>query len=310
MKGLELSRLFFEEYGRPALENEFRECLPYICVGSVGGGSERYGFDDEFSHDHDFEPGFCIFLPGEDVIDRKTAFRLERMYAKLPKEFMGFKRSYMSPVGGNRNGVIGIGDFYKKSVGNEKGELTTEGWLTIPDYALAEAVNGEVFFDNYGEFTKIRSSLMNMPSDVFKKRIAGNVLIMAQSGQYNFARTLRHGEKEAAMLSLHEFVTSAMKVYFLLSGRYMPYYKWSFRAFRSLPQGENIADKLSFLITKEDEFEKKLGIIDELALIFSDLLRSRGYSRSSGSELEAHAYSINDAISDNYIRNLNIFYCV
>ena len=83
MNGLELAKGYYEEYGKPMLENEFSDLLPLIAVGFVGSGSEHYGFDDEISRDHDFEPGFCIFLPGEDVIDRKQQFKLERAYAKL-----------------------------------------------------------------------------------------------------------------------------------------------------------------------------------------------------------------------------------
>ena len=92
MKGLELSRRYYEEHGKPMLERDFPLLLPYIAVGFVGSGSDRYGFDDEISRDHDFEPGFCIFLPGEDIVDRRSEFLLERAYAKLPKEYMGFKR--------------------------------------------------------------------------------------------------------------------------------------------------------------------------------------------------------------------------
>ena len=102
MKGIEISKAYFNEYGLPMLNNDFLEILPYLCVGLVGSGSDCYGFDDETSRDHDFEPGFCIFLPDEDVIDRRTEFLLERAYAKLPKEFMGLKRSLVSPVGGRR----------------------------------------------------------------------------------------------------------------------------------------------------------------------------------------------------------------
>lgn len=58
------------------LETDFAELMPYLAIVFVGSGSEHYGFDDEFSRDHDYEPGFCIFLPGEDVIDRRRAFRL------------------------------------------------------------------------------------------------------------------------------------------------------------------------------------------------------------------------------------------
>ena len=107
MNGLELAKGYYEEYGKPMLENEFSDLLPLIAVGFVGSGSEHYGFDDEISRDHDFEPGFCIFLPGEDVIDRKQQFKLERAYAKLPKEYAGCKRQPISPVGGIRNGGNG-----------------------------------------------------------------------------------------------------------------------------------------------------------------------------------------------------------
>ena len=99
MKGLELAKAYFTECGLPMLERDFPDVLPYLAAGLCGSGSECFGFDDEISTDHDFEPGFILFLPGEDVIDRRTAFLLERAYAKLPKEFMGCRRSLMQPAG-------------------------------------------------------------------------------------------------------------------------------------------------------------------------------------------------------------------
>ena len=75
MKGLELSKAFYEEYGKEMLE-EFPELLPYLAAGLAGSGSECFGYDDEISADHDLEPGFCIFLPGEEIVDRKSAFLL------------------------------------------------------------------------------------------------------------------------------------------------------------------------------------------------------------------------------------------
>ncbi|MBQ6036040.1 MAG: DUF4037 domain-containing protein [Lachnospiraceae bacterium] len=247
MTGLELSKAFYEEYGKPML-SQFSEVRPYLAVGFVGSGSEHYGFDDEVSQDHDFEPGFCIFLPGEDIVDRRQAFLLERAYAKLPKEFRGFIRSGITPVGGARCGVIRTADFYQRAVGSPDGELTVGEWLQLPDYALAEAVNGEVFDDFYGEFSTIREKLQFMPEDVKLKRLAGQLLLMAQAGQYNYRRCLQHGEPEAAQLACVEFVQAAMKAYFLLNDRYMPYYKWSFRALREIYGGEALAEKLSKLL--------------------------------------------------------------
>lgn len=314
MKGLELSKAYYEAHGLPMLEQEYPELMKYIAVGLVGSGSERYGFDDDISQDHDFEPGFCIFLPAEDIVDRRSAFLLERAYSKLPKEFMGFSRQPLSPVGGNRNGVFRTADFYLAATGAADGRLSTDQWLHIPDYALAEAVNGELFFDGYGEFSEIRGILSRMPEDIKRKRLAGNILLMAQSGQYNFSRCLGHGEPEAAQLACFEFVTAAMKVFFLLSGRYMPYYKWSFRAFRELSGRSDIAEALSFLLSGDNHdagtAEKKRAIIESVSADLIAELLGKGLTRAQGRDLERHAYSVNDGISDGEIRNMNIFTAV
>lgn len=314
MNGLELSRGYYEEYGKPMLENEFPQLLCRIAVGFVGSGSEHYGFDDEISRDHDFEPGFCIFLPDESVVDRRSAFLLERAYAKLPKEYMGIKRQPISPVGGNRNGVFRTADFYMSAVGAPDGELSANAWLRIPDHALAEAVNGEIFFDGYGEFSKIRERLSDMPEDIRLKRLAGNLLIMAQSGQYNYLRCIKHGEPEAAQLACFEFVSAAMKVFFLLEKKYMPFYKWSFRAFRMLSLGEEAAQKLSFLLCADNYddcvIEKKYSTIEEIASLTINLLHKNSLTSAVCGDLEKHAYSVNDRIADPNIRNMHILSAV
>ena len=68
MKGIKLSEKFFKQYGLPMLENDFPELLPQIACGLLGEGSECFGFDDEISKDHDFDAGFCIFLPDENSL--------------------------------------------------------------------------------------------------------------------------------------------------------------------------------------------------------------------------------------------------
>ena len=314
MTGLEIARGYYEEYGRIMLESEFADILPFLAAGFVGSGSEHYGYDDEVSRDHDFEPGFCIFLPGEDIVDRRRAFQLERAYARLPQEYAGIKRQRISPVGGRRNGVIRTDEFYLKSIGSSNGKLSAEQWLRLPDYTLAEAVNGEVFFDNYGEFSKIREELICMPEDIKLKRLAGNLLIMAQSGQYNFVRCLKHGEPEAAQLACVEFVNAAMKTIFLLQDRYMPYYKWSFRALRGLVGTKELSEKLSFLLfgdNRDDMAAKqKVDIMEEIASETITRLQDKELTRAICGDLEKHAYSVNDRIADSNIRNMNILIAV
>lgn len=313
MKGIEISKAYFEEYGRPMLEKDFSDILPYLCVGMVGSGSDCYGFDDEISRDHDFEPGFCIFIPNEDVVDRRKEFLLERAYAKLPKEFMELKRSLVSPVGGRRNGVIRISDFYLNKIGSADGKLSVLDWLTISESYLFEATNGEIFFDNYGEFSEIRNRIMNMPEDIRLKKLAGNMLLMAQSGQYNYGRCLSHGETGAAQLAVIEFVNAAMKTVFLLNKKYMPYYKWSFRAMRDLKLFSTFSDSFEYLLTSENDSttaQTKTDVIEDIASMIIGYLIDNEMTKAICGDLEKHAYSVNDSISDPNIRNMNIFTAV
>ncbi|MBR3149071.1 MAG: DUF4037 domain-containing protein [Eubacterium sp.] len=313
MNGIELSRAYFEEFGRPMLENEFPELMPYLAAGLFGSGSECFGFDDEISTDHDFEPGFCIFLPDEDTVDRRAAFLLERAYAKLPKEFMGFKRAMLSPVGGARKGVIRTAEFFEEKIGSPDGTLTPEEWLTVPEQALAEATNGVVFFDNFGEVTKIREALAYYPEDVRRKKLAGNLLLMAQSGQYNYKRCLDHGEEAAAQLAVFEFVNSATAAIFLLNNIYKPYYKWSFRALRALPKLSLEAEIMEYLLTTGNEpetAEEKYYAIEGIAADVIDELAEQELTDAICGDLEKHAYSVNDKIENAEIRNLHVLAAV
>ena len=309
MKGLELSRAYYESFGAPMLRAQFPELLPQIAVGLFGSGSECFGFDDAVSPDHDFEPGFMILLPGEDTVDRRAAFALERAYAKLPKEFMGFSRSLTNPVGGPRRGVLRTADYFTERIGSPDGVLTTSQWLSMPETALAEAVNGEIFFDGSGEVSRVRARLAHWPEDVRKKKLAGSLLMMAQAGQYNYARCLRHGEAGAAQLAAFEFTRHAMRVVFLLNGAYEPFYKWSFRAMRALKKLSLEAELFEYLITTDndgDMADAKQDVIEGIAADVIDELQNQGLTQAVCGDLEKHAYSVNDMIADGEIRNLHI----
>ena len=313
MNGLELSERFYLECGKPMLAEQFSDCLPHLAVGLFGSGSECFGFDDEVSRDHDFEPGFMILLPGEDVVDRRTAFLLERAYAKLPKEFRDFARSAIAPVGGARHGVLRTAEFFRDKVGAPDGVLTVSEWLTTPEHALAEATNGKLFFDGRGEVTRIREGLARYPEDIRRKKLAGNLLLMAQAGQYNYLRCLKHGETGAAQLAIAEFVKAAMHTVFLLNDAYMPYYKWSFRAMRALPKLSLLAETMEYLLTTDNESalaETKYDMIEDAAADVIEELQAQELTKAICGDLEKHAYSVNDSIQDGEIRNLHILTAV
>ena len=308
-KGLDIVRSYFEEYGLPMLQAEFSEILPFIAAGLFGSGSECFGYDDGISRDHDFEPGFCLMLPGEEIVDRRTAFLLERACSKLPREYMGLKRSIPGPVGGPRRGVIRLADFLMDKTGTPDGLLTRGQWLALPQHSLSELVNGEVFLDNYGELTRIRQIFSFYPEDIRKKKLAGHLLLMGQSGQYNYRRCLMHGEEAAAQMAVFEYVKSTMSVLFLLNRRYQPYYKWGFRALRALPLQAWQAELLEFLITSHNEenmAEEKYQVIEGIASDVIEELSRQELTRAVCGDLEKHAYSVNDSIEDPELRNMHI----
>jgi hypothetical protein len=278
-----------------------------------GSGSECFGFDDEVSRDHDFEPGFMILLPGEDVIDRKAAFALERAYAKLPKEFMGLERCALSPVGGSRHGVMRLADFLQQKTGSPDGVLTVGQWLETPSHALAEAVNGEVFHDGSGELAAIRNRLSRYPADIRRKKLAGHLLLAAQAGQYNFTRCLKHGETGAAQLAAIEFARHAMSAAFLLNDVYEPFYKWSFRALSELERLSELARLLEYLISSgnsERESSKKSEIVEQICRDIALAMKDNGLLTTEGGSMEELAYSVNSLIADAKVRNLHILYAI
>lgn len=313
MKGLELSEQFYKEYGEKMLKEQFPEVLNRIAVGLIGSGSECMGYDDDISKDHDFEPGFTIFIPSEIFMDSKTAFQLERAYAKLPREFMGVTRPLVGPVGGNRHGVVRLDEFLTEKLGNPYGELSVHDWLTVPEQSVLEVTNGKLFFDGSGTLTSIREGLSVIPEDVRRKKIAGYLLMMAQAGQYNYARLTKRGEEGAAQLAVFEFVKAALHVFYSLNGKCMPYYKWAFRGLRELPVFADTEENLKFLLTTGNDGNialKKSNMIEEIAGYVIEELRKQNLTEANCGDLEKHAYSVNDSIRDNEIRYLNIFVAV
>jgi len=309
MQGLEASRRWYETAGAPMLEREFGDVAGRIAVGRAGHGSECFGFDDAVSRDHDFVTGFCLWIPDGDEGD--YGFRLERAYARLRKEFppdpVSGTAAGSSELGEAEHGVTTVGAFYRRHLGFPGAPQNWRQWLGTPEHAFAEAVNGEVFRDDLGVFSGVRETILNgMPEDVRRKKIAARAVFMAQSGQYNYPRCLRHGEPGAAALALDEFVRNAARMVFLLNRRFAPYYKWVFRAMRTLPKLSECAGELEALLARGGSGETISDGIEAVCAKIAAELRGQGLSGCEDAYLEPHAFEVQSSIRDREIRALHI----
>lgn len=269
MKGLILSRRYYEAYGIPML-HDFPAYEGRIAVGLAGEGSECLGFDDQFSRDHDWGPGFCMWLTDQDY--REIGDGLQKAYEKLPKAFHGEGPRIQSDGGAGRVGVLRISDFYRKYTGLDRAPASLKEWGAIPESYLATAVNGEVFRDDLSAFSGIRQKLLEFyPEDIRLKKIAARGAIMAQGGQYNYPRCRQRGEKVAAALALGEFTEAACSMVYLLNKRYMPFYKWAHHGLKYLPVLSCVYLKLEALYASAGEDEKQVWVEDICRDVINEL---------------------------------------
>lgn len=242
--GMQLSQSYWQTYGKPLLDQpKFAKYKNRIAAGLVGHGSECYGFDDEISRDHDFGPGFCLWLTDEDYA--KIGADLQNAYDALPQEYAGFESRSKTPRAkscgsSKRVGVFRISEFFENLTGFPTAPSENEPhlWLSLDESTLAAATNGKIFADPLGEFSKARQSFKLMPDDVRISLISRRLGMISQAGQYNFQRMIARKDASAAWLSINEFVRATASLVFLLNNPvtagYLPYYKWQFAALRKL----------------------------------------------------------------------------
>lgn len=297
MNGIELAERFYLAYGRELLEWTVPDALGRIAVGIAGQGSECFGYDDELSRDHDYEPGFSIWLSDED--DIKLGVALARAYRSLPRSFEGV--SLRSKTGeGARFGVCTADGFFRALLGRCDVPTDPLDWMTLPDHAIAAATNGKIFRDDGGLMTTRREGFRyGMPSDVRKQKLAARLALMAQAGEYNYPRMLSRGDEPAARLAVGEYVRHALAAVFLSAGEPRPYYKWQFRALRDLPCLSETYEPLSTLVRGGDR-ETTLGAINAV----SDAL-ARALSAGS-TPIGRLAQELHASIRDRRIRELHL----
>ncbi len=303
MKGLDEAKAFYEEYGREMIISKFPEYESRIAVGLAGHGSECYGYDDEISRDHDFTKGFCLWITDAD--DILTGIELAKAYRELP---IG-EAQQNSALGGSR-GVSRIGFFYRRYTGSSGAPGSLEQWIATPENALCEAANGQVWQDALGAFTAEREKILyGMPEDARKKKLSARAALMAQSGQYNYARCLKRGQQGAAMLALNEFVKASGEMIYLLNKKHSPYYKWMFKGMEELKILGDMREPLEFLLLGDNDdagLITKSGVVEDICAAVIRELKNQKLTDGNWDYMEPHAFEIAERIEDDGIRAMHI----
>jgi len=308
MQGLEISRRFYDECVEPLMTKELPDLVPSLAVGLVGEGSECFGFDDAFSKDHDWGAGVCLWCPDELVSEIYD--RVESMLGQLPSEFLGFPTRMAPERRNGRVGLMGIGEFYGRFTNQPQPPQSVEQWWAIPEHFLAVCTNGQVFSDPSGQFTAYRQSLLDYyPEDVRLKRMAARCANMAQSGQYNLLRSLKRGDNAASVMAVSRFVEAAISFLFLMNKRYVPFYKWAFRACKDLPDTAAILETLEQLAgcpwTQSGVgVEEVQQMVESVCIRCADQLRSAGLTSTSDNWLMLHSEEMQQHIEHDGLRNL------
>jgi len=295
MTGLELSRLFWEEQGKPAFTQELPGLLPRMAVGLAGEGSECFGFDDDFSRDHDWGPAFCVWVTQRDF--QLYGSQIQQVYDSLPSTRSG---------GLERVGCLSIPNWYHRYTGSPTGPESIDQWRAVPESFFATAVNGAVFHDPLGEFSALRRRLLDFyPEDVRIKKLTARAAAMAQAGQYNYPRCLRRGEIVAAQLALGEFIRAACSMTYLLNRRYAPFYKWLHRGLRDLPLLPELYGMLDQLAALPDGPARQ-ELIEGICRHMVAELSRQGLTTRSGDFLLDHCPEMMEHIQDPRLRRSHI----
>ncbi|MCI8508199.1 MAG: DUF4037 domain-containing protein [Lachnospiraceae bacterium] len=311
LKGLVISKDYYETYGKKA----FREMgnLSGVAFAKVGEGSECFGLDDLLSKDHDFGPGFCVFVTKDQY--EVSGKQLEEIYASLPAVFRGFEKPDTIKEA-PRNGVIVVEDFFGRILSLDEEEtaylidrntLPEKTWLRLSDWQLRTVTNGEIFDGDGSAFGNIYKNLKKgYPESVKKRKMAQLLGEMSQSGQYNYQRMMRRQDVYGAAFMLHGFESNVIEFLYLVNDEYAPHDKWLMKEAESLKKGREILNDIKELmgiipdlkiyqkrdmidwIGKDNEEDPVLYHIDRIARTIVNLLQEEGFTKSSDPYLEQH----------------------
>ena len=166
-----------------------------------------------------------------------------------------------------------------------------------------------MFRDDLGQFTQFRSLLLGYyPDRVWRIRIAEKMHEYSAALQVNYQRCMTRGDIVAADLCRAKGMNAAMELYFLLSRKYMPFYKWSYKALTETDKSGAFSeriDELARLKPDEEAWEgtkyqqnrpnlkdRVVGLAEDIGYDISEMVKGKGFIDRINPYLEADVNTV------------------
>lgn len=289
MKGIDIAKDFFLNWGKPFLEQEFPQLAKRVAAGRILG-SDVIGADDEISQDHNWGPQFSLFL-SEDDFSRSGKQLSEAMNAGAPQKWKGHRVDgagdqsvIIESVPRWIRGHIGFSELPHKD--EDWGLIVRDrrygGFIEARESTLYFLRHGAIWLDNNEEFSRWRETLSYYPENVWYGRLAEESFRLWQYGEYNFVqRTAKRGDPIAISLCLGEFTEGVMRMMMLLNKEYTPYWKWLAHKFRKLDCAKQYTPPLEQLLASGDS-EEQAKLVKQICGDIHDQILSLGIVTGKG----------------------------
>jgi hypothetical protein len=307
MRGLDISRRFFTEWGLPWLQAEHPEIVSRIAAGRING-SDVIGADDEWSRDHDWGPRFRLWLPRDDY--RRFSRRLRRrINAAAPREFEGAKYHFFGKPKDNIQ-VESIDGIFRDQVGRTSPPRHAIDWfvrrrrdsLIDRESWLYFIRHGEVFHDPLGEFTARREAFAHYPRDVRLKLMVMQCKILWYVTDYKLRWRLVH---RSDPYPFHSAVTqtleAAMKLCFYINDDYAPHWQWLHHEFLKLPEAATLGSALDRFLASRNP-QQCLEIQAEILNFLTSRLAEDGWIELGHNDMMKAKDEIKAKITDRTLR--------
>lgn len=280
VSGHQLSRALYEDVVAPMIATSFPG-LPFAAV-LIGEGSDVLGYDTERSMDHDWGPRLSLLLRPDDRDSFALAI-LEALDQRLPESILGVPIDvggsanlpdepltlHHSAGEGRTHGVridtvrdLLLGMHGIESIAN----FETANWLTTPQQTLLEWISGPMFYDDVGDWTRIRQFLNWYPDDIWRYQMAARWKRIAQQEAF-VGRCGELGDDAGSHLVAMNLVEDSIKLALLQERTYAPYAKWLGTAFGKLDVARELGpwfDQIRFAISWN---EREDGLVKVLSLL-------------------------------------------